>query len=44
MSLCDSQDGAMKDTVPDIRTDQKWDAVEEVKDVESHLYFKNILE
>ena len=43
MTLHDAQDCIVKDTVPDVRTGQKWDVAEEVKDMDSWLYYKDIV-
>ena len=43
MTLRDSQDPIIRDTVPDVRTGIKWDAKQEVEEMESRLRHKEIV-
>ena len=43
MTLRDSQDPIIRDTVPDVRTGIKWDAKQEVEEMEHRLRHKEIV-
>ncbi len=43
MTLRDSEDAIIRNFVPDVRTGRKWDAGQEVEDMESKLKHKDIV-